>query len=209
MQDQQAQSELGRLLSDAAQTVAAWIPEPGTLDFDSAAELTSIIKAMPLTAEQKASLCEKVKQSCMSTATMQGERTGRVKGQCYLNLPNYFSKAFWRHAPNLSCGQRFSYVLSVAIRGGARVLSEHSKALIMVLSLGSTWDRVGQDRALQWETYKALNKEIKKRMQGLPPPAEVVRVLPPSWQQLPDELKANLEFCPALKACMSLLFSNF
>lgn len=182
---------LEELQSDACKTCASWLPE--SLDFEAAAELTSIIKKMAFTSAQKKDLLGKVKTKCLNMKPASVSTGGRVKGQCFMNLPNFFSKAFWKSAPSLSCGQRFGYMVATSIALGGRSLSEHSKALILLMSLGDNWNRISHDRAMQWECYKSLNVEILSRMAKLPPPLVDIRVLPHTWQELPEQLQSSIE----------------
>lgn len=182
---------LDELQADACKTAASWLPE--SLDFEAAAELTSIIKKKAFTSAQKKDLLGRVKSKCLNLLPASVSTGGRVKGQCFMNLPNFFAKAFWKAAPSLSCGQRFGYIVTTAIQLGGRSLSEHSKALIMLMSLGDNWNRISHDRAMQWECYKGLNAEILSRMSKLPPPLVDIRVLPSTWEELPEQLKSKIE----------------
>jgi hypothetical protein len=189
----QDEDTIQELQSDACKTAASWLPE--SLDFEAAAELTSIIRSMAFTSAQKKDLLDKVKNRCLNVLPASVSTGGRVKGQCFMNLPNFFSKAFWKAAPSLSCGQRFGYIVATAIALGGRSLSEYSKALIMLMSLGDTWNRIAHDRASQWESYKSLNAEILRRMAKLPAPLVDIRVLPATWEELPEQLKSSIEAC--------------
>ena len=188
----QDDESLEELRSDAAKTCASWLPE--SLDFEAAAELTGIIKKMAFSQEQKKGLLDTVKTKCLNVRPLSNAgNAGRAKTQDYMNLPMFFSKAFWKAAPSLSCGQRFGYVLTVAIALGGRSLSEHSKALILLMSLGDNWNRIAHDKAMQWECYRGLNVEILSRMSKLPPPEVHIQVLPRTWQELPEQLKSSIE----------------
>ena len=196
----QANTDDAKLLLDAADTVRAMLPQQ--LDFDQAAEVTAIIKGMPLKAEAKGELQQIVRSRCMGGSSHAASiGTGRAKGQDFESLPNFFSKKFWRLASQMSAQERFGYILQVVIALGGRNLSEYSKALIMVLCIAE--DVGSMDGAALYCHYKSYNTMILDKLKSLPEPSFDVKSLPPDFHSLPQELQQAFGDdepcrCPAL-----------
>ena len=175
---------------------------PQRLNFDEAAEVSAVIKGMPLNAEAKGELLQTVRSRCMggpSHAASVG--TGRTKGQDFESLPNFFSKKFWKLAGQLSAQERFDYILQVVIALSGRNLSEFSKALVMVLCIAE--DVGSMDGAALYSCYKTYNDMIIKKLKYLAEPSTVVASLPPDFHSLPQELQQAFGNdvpikCPAL-----------
>ena len=76
---QEDDETLDDIQADACKTAASWLPE--SLDFEAAAELTSIIKKMAFTSAQKKDLLGRVKSKCLNLLPASVSTGGRVKGQ--------------------------------------------------------------------------------------------------------------------------------
>lgn len=171
------------MMMDATETIKGMLP--AKMDFDMASSVSATVKAMPLAQDAKKSIMAAVRSSCMPKGAT-SSKSGRTHGQQYENIMNYFSKEFWRVAPRLSPDQRFNYIVDVAIKLGARNLSEFSKSLIMCLcNAEEINDMDGQELYL---LYKSYNQMILKRFKNLPEPKVYVHELPLDPQSLPKEL---------------------
>ena len=179
----EANADDASMMMDATETVKGMLP--AKMDFDMASSVSAIVKAMPLVQDAKQSIMAAVRGSCMPKGAT-SSKSGRTHGQKYENIMNYFSKEFWRVAPRLSSDQRFNYIVDVAIKLGARNLSEFSKSLIMCLcNAEQVNDMTGQELFFMYKTY---NQMILKRLKNLPEPKVYVHELPLDPQSLPKEL---------------------
>ncbi len=196
----QTNAEDAKLLLDAADTVKTMLPL--RLSFDQAAEVSAVIKGMPLNAGAKGELQQTVRSRCMGGSSHAASIcSGRAKGQDFESLPNFFSKKFWRLAGQMSSQERFEYILQVVIALGGRNVSEFSKALIMVLCIAE--DVSSMDGAALYCSYKSYNTMITNKLKNLAEPSINVASLPPDFHSLPQELQQAFGDdepirCPAL-----------
>jgi hypothetical protein len=152
-------------------------------DFEMAADAVQQVKLMPFDSVQMTALINGLRAQVRTSTP--GQSSARRCTQDYLNLPNFFTKRYWVQAPGMQQQERLTEILAVATKAGMRCPTEHSKAMILILTLGEDFERLSGPQ--KHEAYKVVAKEVNAECNKAPN-------LPHAWV---DTLPLFVDFLPA------------